>query len=120
MNIEESNPSIKIKKVLEDLLCSIRLILDLFIFFSKKTGIISIDEEFQRRVGFYWLNYVLNFTPFDELKDIASFKLQQIKGLSLPTAKDNSWYGVIFDLPIAFLEVLFKIDDPKKYFHLRH
>ena len=25
---------------------------------------ISVDEEFQRRVGVYWLNYVLGFTPF--------------------------------------------------------
>ena len=31
---------------------------------------ISIDEEFQRRSGFYWLSYVLNFTAFNELFNI--------------------------------------------------
>ena len=28
---------------------------------------ISVDEEFQRSNGFYWLNYVLSFTSFDDL-----------------------------------------------------
>ena len=31
---------------------------------------ISIDEEFQRSSGFYWLNYILSFTSFDELKNL--------------------------------------------------
>ena len=25
----------------------------------------SIDEEWQRFSGFYWLNYILSFTPFE-------------------------------------------------------
>ena len=31
------------------------------------------DEEFQRFSGFYWLNYVLSFSSFDELKNIVAF-----------------------------------------------
>ena len=81
---------------------------------------ISVDEEFERRVGFYWLNYVLSFTPFNELISATSFKLEQISGFTLPTAKDNKFYGVIFSLPMAFIEVVFNIEDSKKYFQLRH
>jgi len=81
---------------------------------------ISVDEEFERRVGFYWLSYVLSFTPFDELMNATSFKLEQISGFTLPTAKDNKFYGVIFSLPMALMEVVFNIEDSKKYFQLRH
>ena len=81
---------------------------------------ISVDEEFERRVGFYWLNYVLSFTPFNELISAVSLKLEQINGSTLPTAKDNKFYGVIFSLPMALIEVVFNIEDSKQYFQLRH
>ena len=29
---------------------------------------ITTDEEFQRYSGFYWLQYIINFTPFENLK----------------------------------------------------
>ena len=41
------------------------------------------DEEFQRFSGFYWLNYVLSFSSFDELKNIVAFKIDQIGYFSL-------------------------------------
>jgi len=81
---------------------------------------ISVDEEFERRVGFYWLEYVLSFTTFDNFYNSALLKLNEITGFTLPTAKDNKFYGVIFNLPMAFLEVFFEINDSKEYFHLRH
>jgi len=81
---------------------------------------ISVDEEFERRVGFYWLEYVLSFTTFDNFYNSALLKLNEITGFTLPTAKDNKFYGVIFNLPMAFLEVVFEINDSKEYFHLRH
>ena len=81
---------------------------------------ISIDEEFHRSVGFYWLNHLLSFTSFEELNNSVALKLENITGFTLPTAANNPFYGVIFDLPLAFLEVIFKINDPKEYFHLRH
>ena len=78
------------------------------------------DEEFQRFSGFYWLNYVLSFTSFDDLKNITTLKINQIGDYTLPHPKNHPFYGVIFDLPAAFLELIFKIEDPKKYFHFRH
>ena len=63
---------------------------------------ISIDEEFHRGVGFYWLNYVLSFTPFSELNNSAAIKLEQITGFTLPEVRvKHHPYGVIFDLPVA-------------------
>ena len=81
---------------------------------------ISIDEEFQRSSGFYWLSYILSFTSFDELKNLVNIKIAQIEGFTLPSVAENPYYGVIFDLPAALLEVLLKIDDPQDYFHFRH
>ena len=81
---------------------------------------ISIDEEFQRYSGFYWLCYVLEFLPFDNLRFEALDKLNDIKGLTLPNPVDFPFYGVVFDLPLAFLETIFKFESSKSYFLLRH
>ena len=81
---------------------------------------ISVDEEYGRSAGFYWLNYILSFTSFDELKNLVSIKLGQIEGFSLQLPKDYPFYGVPFDLPVAFLEVIFQIENPKNYFYLKH
>ena len=59
---------------------------------------ISIDEEFQRFSGFYWLNYVVQFMPFENLKEIVSNKFNDINGFTLHNPKDLPYYGVIFEL----------------------
>jgi len=81
---------------------------------------ISIDEEFQRYSGFYWLNYVLEFTPFESLKLSVEGKLNEIEGFTLPNPRDYPFYGVIFDLPLALLETILKVSKPQNYFLLRH
>ena len=94
------------------------LVFFLFFFigiFTYKDYGISVDEEFERRVGFYWLEYVLSFTHFDNLYNSALVKLNEISGFTLPTAKDNRFYGVIFSLPMAFLEIIFNINDSRDY-----
>ena len=40
---------------------------------------ISIDEEFHRAAGFYWLNYILDFTPFREINAEVTNKLLELK-----------------------------------------
>ena len=89
------------------------------IFTFKDYGLTG-DEVFERQTGFYWLNYVLSFTPFDNIKGIAAIKFEEIKGITLPKTEDNPFYGVIFSLPAAFLEVIFNIEDSKNYYHLYH
>ena len=48
------------------------------IFTFKDYGLTG-DEVFERQTGFYWLNYVLSFTPFDNIKSIAAIKFEEIK-----------------------------------------
>ena len=43
------------------------------IFTFKDYGLTG-DEVFERQTGFYWLNYVLGFTPFDNIKSIAAIQ----------------------------------------------
>ena len=81
---------------------------------------ISVDEEFHRLSGFYWLNYVLSFTPFDQFNNSVALKMAEIKGFTLPAVEGNQFYGIVFDLPVAFFETLLKIDDSKNYFYFKH
>tara|TARA_B100001123_G_C15275231_1_gene1011908 strand:- start:384 stop:2033 length:1650 start_codon:yes stop_codon:yes gene_type:complete len=107
----------KTSKKIIFLLFSALLLVGIFTF--KDYGI-GVDEEFQRYSGFYWLNYVLSFTSLEELKNLVHLKLTQIKGFTLPRPIDHPFYGIVFDLPVAFLEVIFKIDDSENYYYLRH
>ena len=108
---------ISIPKAIIFLLFSIFFVIGVITF--KDYGI-SIDEEFQRKMGFYWLNYVLSLTPFNELHNAAELKFEQITGFTVQNIEGNHYYGVIFDLPIAFLEIIFQINDPKNYFYIKH
>jgi hypothetical protein len=100
----------------------------LFIFFFL-TGVlifkdygISTDEDFQRLVGFYWLNYIANFFPGSNfLLDVQNkIKLIGDLTLSVESGETFKYYGIIYDLPLAFIETVFNITDPKNYFYLRH
>ena len=81
---------------------------------------ISVDEEFHRFAGFYWLSYSLEFLSLENLKLLVDKKLENISGFTLPHPKFYPQYGVVFDLPAALIETLFNIDDPQNYFFLRH
>ena len=81
---------------------------------------IGIDDKFHRLNGFYWLNYILSFTNFDELKNLVDLKLNTISDYSLPSVEKYNKYSIIFDVPAAILELLFKINNPKDYYEFRH
>ena len=97
------------------------LILSVGINISKDFGV-GIEEHFQRKSGFYWLNYILSFTNFNSLKFEVLEKIYEINLFTpnLPPIEKFSYYGVIFDLPLAFTEAILKIDEPQNYFLLRH
>ena len=80
---------------------------------------ISIDEEFHRLSGFYWLDYALSFTDLENLKEAVKIKLND-RGFTVPDPKHHPFYGVIFDIPMALIEVLFNINQSREYFFLRH
>lgn len=83
---------------------------------------VGIEEHFQRKSGFYWLNYLLSFTDFDVLKKTSFNKLEEIKLFSpgLFPIEEFGFYGVLFDVPMAFIETFFEINMPIDYFYLRH
>ena len=83
---------------------------------------IGIEEHFQRKSGFYWLNYILNFTNLDFLSLRVSEKLNEINSFTpnLFPIEKVPYYGVIFDLPLAFIEIIFEINQPQNYFRIRH
>jgi len=70
---------------------------------------ISWDEVNERIIGFVSLNYVLE-----------KLKLSQISGFPSLSNYMFREYGVIFNLPLAFIENLFKIVETKSIFNLRH
>ena len=79
---------------------------------------ISIDEDNTRIVGFLSLENILNFFSSDHLikiNEIIFEKKQEHSNLDIvPTS------GVVFDLPMAFLELIFKVEDSRNYYLLRH
>ena len=72
---------------------------------------ISVDEKFQRSNGFYWLNYLVNFTNSEDLKTLVFIKLSSIQDFTLADIQKFNFYGVLFDLPAAFLETIFNINN---------
>ena len=83
---------------------------------------VGIEEHFQRQNGFYWLNYFFSNSDFDSLKSLINFKYQEILQAdpNLPKSSLFNFYGIIFDLPLALIETLLKIDSSKTYFEIRH
>jgi len=73
---------------------------------------ISWDEEQNRYMGFISLNYIREI-----------FNLSKYEGFEYTDqifAESIKHYGVLFDLPMAFIEKAFNINDTKNYFLLRH
>jgi len=75
---------------------------------------ITPDEPLHRVNGFISLKYILDLFSINiNLSDFVE---------SIPSIK-NDWrntYGVIFDLPVAILEVLFKIENIRDVYLIRH
>ena len=77
----------------------------------------NIDETFQRRSGFYWLNYLSNFFGLDKISLISSQKLNTSINFTEPW---SDVYGIIFDVPVAIIEIIFSINEPLKIYEMRH
>ncbi len=83
---------------------------------------VGIEEHFQRRNGFYWLKYVFSFSGFENFNLLINTKYKEILSSSpdLPDPVFFNFYGIVFDLPLAFIETFFEINSSKAYFELRH
>ena len=87
-------------------------ILGIFIFSDFGLG---IDEDNSRLNGFVSLNYIFeNFFPE------STYKINNI--INVPDINNYSEQGngVVFDLPMAFAELIFKVTDDRQIYLLRH
>ena len=78
---------------------------------------ISIDEDNTRDIGFLSLEAILKvFAPeyLPSVFEIAGKKLEHPDLSIVPSS------GIVFDLPMAFLEYIFEIKDSRDYYLLRH
>ena len=80
----------------------------------------NIDETFTRKSGLYWLIFLSDFFSFDEISKIASEKLNTSDDFTMPWSPQMHSYGIIFDVPAAFIEIIFSINKPLKIYQMRH
>ena len=86
-------------------------------FFTYKNYGINIEEHFQRWNGFFWLDYILSFTNFIDLKVKVKIILDNLYD---PSLNNIPTYGPIFDANLALIETIFNISSSKLYFEIRH
>ena len=82
---------------------------------------ISIDEDKTRLNGFISLEYIFKiFIPnqVTEINKIIAGEINTNYGMMITTDVVTS--GIVFDLPLALLELIFQVDDSREIFLLRH
>ena len=91
-------------------------------FFTFRDYGIGIEEIFQRASSFYWIKFILDFTNLEQLKNLNNLKLLEVYDLNpeLPKVTQNLAYGVVFDLPAGFIELLLNFDKFSDNIHLKH
>ena len=103
------------------------LFITIFYFFAVILGLlifkdygIHIEEKVHRLNGHYWLNYISKVFNLRGLQIITEAKISGIYDYTLsPVSYYNKW-GAIFDVPIAFLEILLKLDNVNEIYYLKH
>ena len=85
---------------------------------------ISIDEDNTRFNGFVTLKYLFEiFAPeqIDKLDQVISVSTVEIySNQTIEESGGAQGLGVIFDLPMAFIELYYKVTDTREYYLLRH
>ena len=81
---------------------------------------VHIEEKFHRLNGLFWLNYVAQVFNFETLNSITETKIKSIIDYSLsPAGSYMDKYGVILDLPVALIEIIFNIDRIEDIYYLK-
>jgi len=81
---------------------------------------IHIEEKFHRMNGLYWLNYISQIFSFEKINAITEIKMKEVSDYTLSSVAYYNKYGVIFDLPLAYIEVLFNIEKIENVYYLKH
>lgn len=117
MNKKPNRQSILNKKVI--LISFFLLIIILVLFLFKDFGV-HIEEKFHRQNGLYWLNYIATTFDLENLSSITQSKLSNIYDYTLSPVKKFNKYGVILDLPMAAIEILFKLENINNIYKIKH
>ena len=81
---------------------------------------VHIEEKFHRLNGLFWLNYVAQIFNFETLNSISETKIKSIIDYSLsPAGSYMDKYGVILDLPVALIEIIFNINKIEDIYYLK-
>jgi len=81
---------------------------------------IHIEEKFHRMNGLYWLNYISHIFNFEKINSITEIKMKEVSDYTLSSVAYYNKYGVIFDLPLAYIEILFNIKKIENVYYLKH
>ena len=81
---------------------------------------IHIEEKFHRLNGLYWLNYLSEIFGFSDFQDVTQKKINDIYDYTLNRPSYFNRYGIVLDLPAAYLEIIFQIDEINKIYYLKH
>ena len=81
---------------------------------------IHIEEKFHRMNGLYWLNYISNVFGLSEIESITNSKMKEISDFSLSSVSYFNKYGIVFDVPMACIEILFNINEIENIYYLKH
>ena len=95
-------------------------ILTLVVLLTFKDIGVHIEERFHRMNGLYWLNYISDVFKFDKLYQITDFKMSQVNDFTLSSVSYYNKYGIIFDVPMALVEIIFDIEKAKNIYHVKH
>ena len=98
-----------------------KIIIFLIFFFLLLIGLnsfddfgIGIDEDNSRINGYVTLNYIYDLLGLEKTNILASLELKDINQY------EEQGNGVVFDLPLAFIENYFNVTDFRDQFLLRH
>ena len=95
------------------------IIITLVLLTFRDVGI-HIEEKFHRMNGLYWLNYISQIFNFEKLNLITEIKMKEVSDYTLTSIVQLKKYGVIFDVPLALIEIIFNIEKIENIYYLKH
>ena len=81
---------------------------------------VHIEERFHRMNGLYYLNYIAEIFQLEKIYIITKFKMSLVNDYTLSTVSYYNRHGVIFDVPLALIEIIFDIKNIENVFHTKH
>ena len=81
---------------------------------------IHIEEKFHRLNGHYWLNYIGEIFGLSDLQNITKVKLDSIGDYTLSNVSKYNKYGIILDVPAAYLEIFLKFENILEIYYFKH